>query len=80
MEKYDDLYDRFPESVRRTAVCQTHYRQGRKRLEEARWSPAAIDSFARAASHTPKDEQRYVRDAVASLFGRPGLRVVDALT
>ena len=77
---YDDLYDRFPPAVRRTAVRQTYYRQGRKHLEEKSWSLAAVASFARAAYHTPEDRPAFVRDAVASAFGRPGLRVADALS
>lgn len=79
VEKYEDLYDRFPEEVRRTAIRQTYYRQGRKHLEESYWSPAAIASLARAAYHTPEDHLEHARDALASLFGRPGMQVVDRL-
>ncbi|NEU56574.1 glycosyltransferase family 2 protein [Halorussus sp. MSC15.2] len=79
VEKYADLYDRFPAEVRRTAVRQTYYRQGRKYLEENYWSPAAVASLARAAYHTPEDRPEYVADALASVFGRPGVRMADRL-
>lgn len=80
VEKYDHLYDRFTDDVRRTAVRQTYYRQGRKHLEESYWSPAAITSLVRAAYYTPENRGEYVRDAIASLFGRPGMTVADRLT
>lgn len=77
--KYDHLYDRFPPEVRQVAVRQTYYREGRKHLEENYWSAAAISSLARAAYHTPTDRGKYLRDAVASLFGRPGIQIADEL-
>lgn len=77
--KYSDLYDQFPPEVRRTATRQTYYREGRKHLEESYWSAAAIASLARAAYHTPEDRGEYARDAIASLFGRPGMQIADAL-
>lgn len=77
VEKYEDLYDQFPPEVRRTAMCQTYYRQGRKQLEESYWSVATIVSFAYAAYYTPEDQVDYLGDAIASLFGRPGLRLAD---
>ncbi|MFC4549768.1 MULTISPECIES: glycosyltransferase family 2 protein [Halorussus] len=79
VEKYADLYERFPPDVRATAVRQTYYRQGRKHLEEKPWSAAAVASLALAAYHTPEDRPEYVRDAAAAVFGRPGMAVADAL-
>lgn len=79
LEEYADLYERFPDEIRRTAVRQTHYRAGRKRVEEKGWSAAGLLDLARAAYHTPEDRRRYVRDCLAGAFGRPGLRVADAL-
>ncbi|WP_435179296.1 glycosyltransferase family 2 protein [Halorussus sp. AFM4] len=77
VERYADLYDEFPDEVWRTAVRQTYYRQGRKHLEEKRWSAAAVASLARAAVLTPEDRGEYVRDALAAVFGRPGMAAVD---
>ncbi len=76
---YADLYERFPPEVRRQAVRQTHYRAGRKRLEERRWSAAALADLARAAYHTPDDRARFVRDCLGAVFGRPGLEAVERL-
>jgi hypothetical protein len=78
LDEYADLYERFPDEIRQTAVRQTHYREGRKHFEEKRWSAAGLLALARAAYHTPEDRGRYVRDCLAGAFGRPGLRAVDA--
>lgn len=79
LERYDHLYREFPESVRRTAKRQTHYRIGRKHLEEDDWSADAPVAFARAARHTPEETGRYAATAVASLLGRPGIQAADRL-
>ncbi|WP_101297912.1 glycosyltransferase family 2 protein [Halegenticoccus soli] len=79
LRTYRELYRSFPPGVRATATRQTHYREGKKRLEEAVWSPSAVLSFARAAYHTPENRPYYVRECLASLFGRPGLRAADAV-
>jgi glycosyltransferase involved in cell wall biosynthesis len=76
---YDDYYDRFPAHVRRTAVRQTAYRAGRKRLEESTWDPRATLSLARAARATPEETARFAATAVASLAGRPGVELADRL-
>lgn len=80
LERYDHLYDQFPDSVRRTALRWTHYRAGNKHLEESAWSPKAIASFARAAYHAPRDRTEFTAAAVAALFGRPGLEGAERLT
>lgn len=79
LRRYAHLYREFPDSVRRTAERQTHYRAGRKRLEESRWSADAPASFARAAYHTPEETGRYAVTAAAALLGRPGVRAADRL-
>ncbi|WP_254546573.1 glycosyltransferase family 2 protein [Halomarina pelagica] len=79
VRRYADLYDRYPDEVRRTAVRQTHYRAGNKHLEESAWSPSAPVEFARAAYHTPERRGRYAATAVASVFGRPGIDAADRL-
>ena len=79
IEAYAGLYEWFPPDVRRTAVRQTHYREGRKRLEERAWSPASVLAFARAAYHTPEETPKYLAETAGSVFGRPGLRAVDRL-
>lgn len=74
---YADLYETVPDAVYREAATQTHYREGRKHLEEDVWSPAAIVALARACYHAPSDRAAYLRACVASVFGRPGVRVAD---
>ncbi|MFC6824407.1 glycosyltransferase family 2 protein [Halopelagius fulvigenes] len=74
---YDDEYGAFPPHVRRTAVRQTDYRAGRKRLEESPWDPRATLSLARAAAETPEDTPRFAATALASVFGRPGVELAD---
>lgn len=78
VDYYDDDYEQFPPHVRRTAVRQTEYRAGRKRLEESRWDPRATVSLARAARETPDDTLRFAATALASVFGRPGVEVADS--
>lgn len=76
---YADRYREFPPEVRRTAVRQTHYREGQKRLEERTWSPAAVLAFARATYHTPDETPRYLAETIGSVFGRPGVRAAQRL-
>lgn len=79
VDYYEEYYDRFPSRVRRTAVRQTDYRAGRKRLEESRWDPRATVSLARAAYVTPDDTPRFAATTLASLFGRPGVELADSI-
>ncbi|WP_227355181.1 glycosyltransferase family 2 protein [Haladaptatus salinisoli] len=79
-EALDSVADQTHRPAEVIVVDGTEEARARSVVERFDRERAAVDSFARAAYHTPEDEPRYVRDAVASLFGRPGLRVVDALT
>jgi glycosyltransferase involved in cell wall biosynthesis len=74
---FDDVYRRFPPRVRRRAVRETYYQIGRKLLDEQGWSPAATVAFARAAYYTPDDRADYVGECLASVLGRPGVRVAE---
>lgn len=75
LREYDDLYREFPPSVRANALANTHKLAGRMGLDEARWSSAAVRSFAFACYHAPS-----LRTAIplgASLFGRPGMNAMQ---
>jgi hypothetical protein len=75
IDHYEELYAEFPPAVRRAAVAETHFMQGRRLLEERPWSPAALAAFARAAYHAPGLSVPYVGALVAAVFGRPGYRL-----
>lgn len=79
VETYADRYREFPPAVRRTAVRETHDMAARKLLEESIWSPEAVLEFARAAYYTPDNRPYYLRECLASAFGRPGLRAAELL-
>lgn len=75
IREYDDLYARFPPSVRANALANTYKLEGRMGLGEARWSLSTVQSFALACYHTPS-----LRTAIplfASLFGRPGMNAMQ---
>jgi glycosyltransferase involved in cell wall biosynthesis len=75
IREYDDLYREFPASVRANALVNTDKLEGRMGLRDARWSLAAVRSFALACYHAPS-----IRTAVplcASLFGRPGMNAMQ---
>lgn len=79
VETFDDIYRRFPPSVRRLALRETYAMAARKRLRRRPWSLAAVADFARAAYYTPERRTYYAAECLASLFGRPGTRTVDRL-
>lgn len=75
IREYDDLYREFPPSVRANALANTYRLEGRMELREARWSPRAIESFARACYHAPSP--RTAIPLSASLFGRAGMNAMQ---
>lgn len=75
IREYDDLYDRFPPAVRANALANTHRLAGRMHLRDQRWSPQAIESFARACYCAPS--LRTVAPLGASLFGRAGMNAMQ---
>lgn len=70
VREYADLYDEFPEHVRRTALAGSYVVEGQVHLRRHRWSARAIRAFALAAYHTPGVRPDFVGSFVASLFGR----------
>ena len=77
VQMYEDVYEEFPERVRREAAAQTQFRAGHKHLEERYWSPRATLAFARAARLAPKHHRAGLAPVFASLLGRPGLLALE---
>ena len=68
----EDLYNQYPE-IRRDLLAEWYERQGSNYLDERLWSAKAIGCFMRAAYYDEGDRIPKTIEAVASLFGRPGL-------
>lgn len=79
LDTYTDLYASLSPDVRRRALAETYLVEGQRYLEDRRWSPSAIVSFARASYHIPGFDPVYVGAFVLSLFGRPGHTFSEAL-
>jgi glycosyltransferase involved in cell wall biosynthesis len=78
IEQYDHLYDRYPPSLRRAALCFAYEAWGGRELQESFWSSTAIVAFAKAAYYAERgrvgsDRSVLVPATLASVFGRPGV-------
>lgn len=69
LDEYADVYDKFPDTVRRTALAGSYAIEGQVHLADSRWSPAAIRAFALALYYGSFRPDR-VGALIASLFGR----------
>lgn len=67
-----DLYAQYPE-IRRALLSSWYERQGDELIDQRAWSPTAISCFAKSAYLADSDRLPKTIQAVASLFGRPGL-------
>jgi glycosyltransferase involved in cell wall biosynthesis len=76
-EKYRDVYDQFDESIRKRALARFFNRAGRFYVSEHLWSPRAISAFGNAIYHSPEISIPYLGRFVGSLFGRPGVTIVE---
>lgn len=67
-----DLYDQYP-GIRRSLLASWYERQGKTWLRERPWTPKATLCFLKATYYA--DENKFPKgiEALASLFGRPGL-------
>lgn len=80
VEHQRELYDRYP-SIRRELLASWHQKQAVYWLEERVWSHKAITHFLRAAYHANGVGNRVKcgAGAAASVFGRPGWNVAEAV-
>lgn len=76
-EEYDELYSRFPNRVRRSALAKYYNRKGSYLLSSQIWSPPAILAFAIAAYYDPGISLPYLGRFIGSIVGRPGVKVVE---
>lgn len=67
-----ELYDQYPE-IRRALLASWYERQGRTLLQERSWTVRATLCFLKATYYADEDELLKIIEAIASLFGRPGL-------
>lgn len=70
IETFEDLYEEFPDTVRREALAETYLVQGQLLLQMRPWSLAAIRSFALAAYHVPGLSPPYLGSLFGALLGR----------
>lgn len=76
VEHQRELYDQYP-AIKRSLLSEWHERQGQAWLEERLWSASAILCFVKAAYYADGTKVPKAVEAVASIFGRPGLRTVQ---
>jgi glycosyltransferase involved in cell wall biosynthesis len=72
VEHQQELYDQHPE-IKRTLLSAWYERQGKTWLEKRSWTPRATLCFLKATYYADEDRVPKGIEAVASLFGRPGL-------
>ncbi|OLZ40857.1 hypothetical protein A6E15_07570 [Natrinema saccharevitans] len=72
VEYYDELYDAYPDTVRKRGLALKHAIGALKCLQQSRWSAHAVRHFWKAVRTNP-DGSPYGL-VFASLFGRYGLR------
>lgn len=70
IETFEDLYEEFPDTVRREALAETYLVQGQILLQKRPWSLAAIRSFALAAYRVPGAPPIYLVSLFSALLGR----------
>jgi glycosyltransferase involved in cell wall biosynthesis len=72
LKEYADLYDRYPESMRRATFADTYRLKAKRLLQNNRWSARAIVAYAKEWVYSGYDP-KVAALAVSSIFGRPGL-------
>lgn len=78
LDDYADLYDAQPAWVRRRALANTYETEGELSLLRHWWSTRAVVSFAKHLYYEPREKSKSAVKFGASLFGRPGWRLVGA--
>jgi len=76
LRRYSDLYNKYPASIRRTALASIHENAGHRHVESRVWSPAAICSYSKMIWYTPAPTAKQWGQFLASFLGRPGFRLL----
>lgn len=76
MEAHEQMYSSFPPRVRRKALARTYEDLGRVRLLQDAWSHRAILAMAKHYQYSSWTDPKALGKVVASLLGRPGLRLI----
>lgn len=80
IKTYEPLYESVHPRIRRQAMAEAYGYTGRYYLRQQCWSSSAITAFAKAVYHAPDGRFRRGGEFLASLFGRPGMKVGQYLT
>jgi glycosyltransferase involved in cell wall biosynthesis len=72
LEKYEPLYEEYPDRVHRVALGHTYLLDAEIELNRSFWSPRAIKQSLLACYHIPGYPLPFVGFLCASLLGRPG--------
>jgi hypothetical protein len=71
--KYQYLYSRYDEPLRREALANIYYAKANRFLTDRIWSPTATYYFLKSVVTSPNVDRRPILMSVVSLSGRPGL-------
>jgi len=77
LERYRDLYDRYPPNVRREALGHTYLLDAELTLDRHFWSPRAIKQAALACYYIPGLPLSFAGYFASTLLGRPGRDVAS---
>lgn len=75
LEEYADLYEQFPDDVRRTAVAYTYLLEAELLLNRRLWSFEALVKAFLACYHKPGVSLPFVGFLGSALLGRPGRNI-----
>ena len=76
IEAHESTYSRFPRKVRNQALARTYEDWGRVMLLDKWWSARAIVAMTKQYYYSSWTDPTALAKFVASLFGRPGFRVL----
>lgn len=77
--EYADLYEQYPDRVRRTALANTYETEGALLLEQHGWSLRAVRALAKQFRVRPDQKPASLIKLIAASFGRPGWRAVSRI-
>lgn len=75
IDKFEDLYKVFPPETKRSALARTYQWRGNQLLENNLWSLEAIRSFFYAVHYSNNNKPNDWMKPLASVFGRPGIKL-----
>lgn len=79
VSEYAELYDRYPEHVRKRVLSATYRAKAEQQMEATDWSVEAIKSYGLSAYYAPSDKPLKIAEFALSVFGTTGLEVADQL-